>query len=101
MKPRDPISQRSEGAGNVRDCTRKPGLYLKERPVMFMDWGSLGQMIGSLGFPIVACIALFYFMKEQLAEHKEEINALKGALEANTLALVELKGLIEHERDKD
>lgn len=84
----------------MRDCTRKPGLYL-ERVGGVMDWGALGQMIGTLGFPIVACIALFYFMKEQLAEHKEEINALKGALEANTIAIVELKGLIEHERDKD
>lgn len=77
------------------------GLYLKERPVMFMDWGAVGQMIGTLGFPVVACIALFYFMMQQLSEHKEEINALKGALEANTIALVELKGLIEHERDKN
>lgn len=100
MKPRDPNSQRSEGAGKVRDCTRKPGLYL-ERTGDSMDWGAVGNLIGSLGFPIVACIALFYFMKEQLAEHKEEINALKAALDANTLAIVELKGLIQHERDKD
>jgi hypothetical protein len=76
------------------------GLYL-ERTGDSMDWGAVGQMIGTLGFPIVACIALFYFMMQQLSEHKEEINALKGALEANTMALVELKGLIEHERDKD
>lgn len=68
---------------------------------MFMDWSAMGQMIGTLGFPIVACIALFYFMREQLAEHKEEINSLKSALEANTIALIELKGLIEHERDKN
>lgn len=100
MKPRDPNSQHSEGAGKERDCSRKPGLYL-ERKGDSMDWGAVGNLIGSLGFPIVACIALFYFMKEQLAEHKEEINALKAALDANTLALVELKGLIQHERDKD
>ena len=63
-----------------------------------MDWSALGQLISTIGFPIAACVALFYFMTTMLREHKEEINTLRSALEANTIAITELKGLIEHGR---
>lgn len=53
------------------------------------------SIIGTVGFPIAACIALFYFMWTMIHEHKEEINALRGVLEQNTLAIVELRGSIE------
>ena len=61
-----------------------------------MDWGTFGQVISTVGFPIAACVALFYFMVNLLKEHKEEINTLRTALEANTLAITELRGIIEH-----
>lgn len=61
-----------------------------------MDWGVFGDFISTVGFPIAACAALFYFMVKMLQEHKEEINALRSALEANTIAITELRGLLEH-----
>lgn len=61
-----------------------------------MDWGVFGSFISTVGFPIAACAALFYFMVKMLQEHKEEINALRSALEANTIAITELRGLLEH-----
>lgn len=66
-----------------------------------MDWSAIGQLISTIGFPITACVALFYFMTSMLREHKEEINTLRSALEANTIAITELKGLIEHGRMGD
>ena len=61
-----------------------------------MDWGVFGSFISTVGFPIAACAALFNFMVKMLQEHKEEINALRSALEANTIAITELRGLLEH-----
>lgn len=61
-----------------------------------MDWGVFASFISTVGFPIAACAALFYFMVKMLQEHKEEINALRSALEANTIAITELRGLLEH-----
>lgn len=66
-----------------------------------MDIGNITALISSVGFPIAACIALFYFMMTMLKEHKEEINALRASLEANTLAITELKGLLENVGSKD
>ena len=63
-----------------------------------MAWSDFGQIISTVGFPIAACAALFYFMVTMLREHKEEINTLRTALEANTIAITELKGLIENGR---
>lgn len=53
------------------------------------------QIISSVGFPIAACIAIFYFMMTMIKEHKEEINALRSVMEQNTIAIVELKESIK------
>lgn len=59
------------------------------------------QIISSVGFPIAACVALFYFMITLLKEHKEEINALRQVLQDNTLALIKLQEAIEHGGSRD
>lgn len=56
------------------------------------------NIIATVGFPIAACVALFYFMLTMIKEHKEEIDALRSVLEQNTIALVELKNSIEEIR---
>ena len=54
------------------------------------------QMIGSLGFPIVACLAMGWYVKyttdqntkevsELRKEHQEEINKVTEALNNNTI----------------
>lgn len=70
-----------------------------------MDWI---QLISSLGFPIVACIAMAWYTKYQTdnyrnevkdmqREHKEEINKVTEALNNNTLALQKLCDKLEKE----
>lgn len=54
------------------------------------------QLISSVGFPIAACAALFYFMVNMLHEHKEEINSLRQVLEDNTIALTKLQEALSH-----
>ena len=63
-----------------------------------MDTTQIVQIISSLGFPIVMCGALFWYMIQQREEHKEEINKMSEALNNNTLAIQKL--LDELEKDK-
>lgn len=56
-----------------------------------MDVNALTTLVGSLGFPIVACGAMFYEMHQQTKRHAEEMEKVSDALNNNTLALTELK----------
>lgn len=62
-----------------------------------MDVNSLIQLVGSLGFPIVACGALFWRMIKSDEQHKEEMNKMSEALNNNTSALVKLTEKLEKE----
>lgn len=55
-----------------------------------MDVTALTQLIGSLGFPIAACCALFWQMQKQQAQHKEEMDKITAALNNNTAAIITL-----------
>lgn len=62
-----------------------------------MDVNILIQLVGSLGFPIVACGALFWRMIKSDEQHKEEMNKMSEALNNNTSALVKLTEKLEKE----
>lgn len=55
-----------------------------------MDFSGIAQLIGSLGFPIAACIYLFYSMEKERDAHKEEMNKITEALNNNTLVMQQL-----------
>lgn len=73
------------------------------------------QLISSLGFPIVACICMAMYVKEQTknnredvkelnAQHSKEMNAfkdeIKEALNNNTIALTKLCEKLEREEER-
>lgn len=60
-----------------------------------MDVNGLLQAISMVGFPIVAYAAMFWYMVRMNDTHKTEIDAIKESLNANTLALQDLKALLE------
>ena len=60
-----------------------------------MDAQVIGQLIASLGFPIVASGALFWFINKQEDRHKEEIASMRKTVEENTTVLSSLKELIQ------
>lgn len=62
-----------------------------------MDVNLLIQLVGSLGFPIVACGALFWRMIKSDEQHKEEMNKISEALNNNTSALVKLTERLDKE----
>lgn len=66
-----------------------------------MDLASITQLITAVGFPIVACLMMGYYIKlqtdnyrsdvEQLnTQHKEEMLKVTEAVNNNTLALTKL-----------
>ncbi len=60
-----------------------------------MDANNIIQIISSLGFPIVMCGALFWYMVKQRDVHKEETDHLKDTINENTRVLTELTALIK------
>ena len=71
-----------------------------------MDANTLITLIGSLGFPIVACIAIGVFfakvndnyrqdIKELQAEHREEVKLMTEAIQNNTLVVQKLVDKME------
>lgn len=73
-----------------------------------MDFQSILAAISSLGFPIVACIAIAWFfnkvndnyrqdIKELQASQKEETKALVDAVNNNTLIIQKLCDKIDRE----
>lgn len=52
-----------------------------------MDIGTVTQLVGSLGFPIVCCGALFWYLVKEKDAHKEEMEELRKSIEGNTTAI--------------
>lgn len=52
-----------------------------------MDVTMVTQLIGSLGFPIVCCGALFWYLVKEKDAHKKEMAELQKSVEANTTAI--------------
>lgn len=52
-----------------------------------MDLSAITTLIGSLGFPIAACIACFWMLNKEREEHKIEMQKVTEAITNNTIAL--------------
>lgn len=62
-----------------------------------MDANTIIQLVGSLGFPIVMCGALFWRMIKSDEQHKAEMDKLSEVLNNNTVALTKLSDKLEKE----
>lgn len=62
-----------------------------------MDMNTLVQIIGSLGFPIAACIAMFWTLNKEREERIAEMQKFTEAINNNTLALEALKGKLDRD----
>lgn len=77
-----------------------------------MDANTIVSLIGSLGFPIVACIGMAYFfakandnyrsdIKESNQLHKQEMDAMTEAINNNTLVLNRLMDRLDKSQEDD
>lgn len=62
-----------------------------------MDVNTIIQLVGSLGFPIVCCGALFWRMIKSDEQHKQEMDKISDALNNNTVALTRLTDQLDKE----
>lgn len=60
-----------------------------------MDANTIIQLVGSLGFPVVMCGALFWRMVKSDEQHKSEMDKLSEVLNNNTIALTKLSDKLD------
>lgn len=60
-----------------------------------MDYELIIQAISTVGFPIIMCLLMLYFLHKESEDHKEEMNQLKDVISRNNEVLASLKQLIE------
>lgn len=60
-----------------------------------MDITQILDSVGTVGFPIVMCLVLLYYMKQENEKHDKEVQHLTDTINANTQVLTELCTLIK------
>ena len=55
-----------------------------------MDMTTLSQFIGSLGFPIIACIYMAKTQEKINEQHSKEVSELRKSVDNNTNAMIKL-----------
>ena len=60
-----------------------------------MDISAIIELVTTLGFPIVVCGALFYYMVKQGERNSKTISELSETIQGNTKVLAELYTLIK------
>ena len=61
----------------------------------------IAQMISTIGFPIVACCYLYFFITKSNTENLATIDKLRDAINDNSRILEALKVMIEHYARKE
>lgn len=64
-----------------------------------MDMQTILQAVGSVGFPIVACGAMFWLNYKTGERHREEMNKITEAVNNNTLAITKLTSELEEKKN--
>lgn len=62
---------------------------------MTLSVNEIMTAISTVGFPIVACGAMFYEMHVQNEKHKEEMDSLKDVISELKVAIVELRDYVK------
>lgn len=65
-----------------------------------MDANVIMQLISNMGFPIVCCGALFYYIVKKDRQHLDEVGNLSRVVESNTLIIQKLVDSLERMGDK-
>lgn len=60
-----------------------------------MEYDVIINAIATIGFPIVCCCVMFWFLNKEQETHKAEMLELRDVISANNEVLASLKQLIE------
>lgn len=61
-----------------------------------VEFAQLMEIIGNKAFPIICCIILFWSQSKERERHSEELKSMTSAINNNTIAINELKGLLQN-----
>lgn len=75
-----------------------PSAVFLNRGVIYMEFENLLTLIGNYAFPICCCVYLFWSSAKEREAHKEELAKVTEALQNNTLAINDLKGMLQRDR---
>ena len=64
--------------------------YISKKGGIEMDANTIIALVGSLGFPIVACVGMAFFIREIIANHKSEMEKVTEAIQNNTIVIQKL-----------
>lgn len=64
-----------------------------------MDLNSVVTIISAVGFPIVACIGMGWFVKYLIDNNNKKISEITTALNNNTLVVQKLCDMLDNKRD--
>lgn len=62
-----------------------------------MDISSILTAVSTVGFPIVACGAMFWMINKMSDQHKDEMSEVTRSINHNTVAITKLCELINKE----
>ena len=65
-----------------------------------MDFGSITQVISTLGFPIAVCLICFWYINKREEQHKAEIDKLSEAVNNNTIVMQKLVDRLGDDADE-
>lgn len=60
-----------------------------------MELTDILSAVSTVGFPIAFCMLLFFYLREETQNHKNEVADLKQVISENNTILASLKQLIE------
>lgn len=63
-----------------------------------MEYSEIIQAISTVGFPIVMCGIMFWYIIQQTKEHKSEMDKITEAIQNNTIVMNQM---LEHMRKED
>ena len=61
-----------------------------------VEFAQLMEIIGNKAFPIICCIILFWSQYKERERHTEELKSMTSAINNNTMAINELRGLLQN-----
>lgn len=64
-----------------------------------MDINGIVTIISAVGFPIVACIGMGWFVKYLIDNNNKKISEITTALNNNTLVVQKLCDMLDNKRD--
>lgn len=66
-----------------------------------MDANTIITMVGSLGFPIVACIGMAYFCNRIITDNRADYKDITQAINNNTIVIQKLIDKLDKEEKDD